>query len=80
MAHYYAISYSKKRWHSVENYIMYIEWYKDIVTAEDKQELEKSLKDKKYISRKCKITEVRPISEYFFNKIMDEIEVAKALF
>lgn len=80
MAHYYEISYSQKRWHSVRNYRMYIGWYKDIVTEEDKQELEKSLKDKKDISRKSNITEVRPISEYFFNKITGVIELSKALF
>ncbi len=80
MAYYYKISYSKKRLRSIRHYIMYIEWHKAIDTDEDKQELEKSLRDKKDISRRCQITEIRPISEYFFNKIMGEIELAKALF
>lgn len=80
MAHYYEISYSKKRLGSIRHYIMYIEWHKAIDTDEDKQELEKFLRDKKDISRRCQITEIRPISERFFNKIMGGIELAKALF
>ena len=80
MAHYYEISYSEKRWHSVKQYIMYIGWHKIIETDEDKQELEQSLKERKDIPRRCKVTEVRPISEYFFNKITGAIELSKALF
>lgn len=80
MNHYYEVSFSKERLFSVECYVKYVEWHKSIDTDEDKEEFEKFLKKEKLLPRRCKITEIQPISEHFYNKIMDGILIAKALF
>lgn len=80
MTHYYEVSFSEKRLLSVRHYVKYVEWHKAIDTDEDKEEFEKFLKKEKILSRRCEVTEIQPISEYFYNKIMDGILMAKALF